>query len=258
MRKLFCILILALTSTLAYAQRPDQIELPCPPGSSPTWMGQSYDQATGKYRQWQCVQQDGTVTQAITDSGNGGQVYNVKAYGAKGDGTTNDSPAFQSAYNAAAAANAGTGRLGDRFNHQHARSHDYGRRNRRSEGHLRRHELGCGVPMKTICIALMLCAHGHFKPLNAAVLAASEFDATTTYQALNECPRCYEANPILNPLATTPAIFPVLGGAAWEVNWVANKLRKRGHGKWAKGLQLIVIGLHTFAGVHNLQVSEGR
>ena len=85
MRKLFCILILALTSTLAYAQRPDQIELPCPSGSSPTWMGQSYDQATGKYRQWQCVKQNGTVTQAITDSGTGGQVFNVKAYGAKGD-----------------------------------------------------------------------------------------------------------------------------------------------------------------------------
>ena len=86
MRKLFCILILALASTLAYGQRPDQIELPCPVGSSPTWMGQSYDQATGKYRQWQCVKQNGTVTQAITDSGNGGQVFNVKAYGAKGDG----------------------------------------------------------------------------------------------------------------------------------------------------------------------------
>ena len=107
MRKLLCILALILASDLAYAQQPSQIELPCPAGSSPTWMGQSYDQATGKYRQWQCVQQDGTVTQAIADSGNGGQVYNVKAYGAEGDGTTNDSPAFQSAYNAAVAAGGG-------------------------------------------------------------------------------------------------------------------------------------------------------
>ena len=107
MKKLFCILILALASTLAYAQRPDQIELPCPAGSSPTWWGQSYDQATGKYRQWQCVKQNGTVTQAITDSGIGGQVFNVKAYGAKGDSTTNDSPSFQSAYAAAVAAGGG-------------------------------------------------------------------------------------------------------------------------------------------------------
>ena len=105
MRKLFCILILALTSTLAYAQRPDQIELPCPAGSSPTWMGQSYDQATGKYRQWQCVQQDGTVTQAIADSGNGGQVYNVRAYGAKCDGSTDDYTAIQAAINAAETVN---------------------------------------------------------------------------------------------------------------------------------------------------------
>lgn len=37
----------------------------------------------------------------------GGQVFNVKAYGAKGDGATNDSPAFQSAYNAAVAAGGG-------------------------------------------------------------------------------------------------------------------------------------------------------
>ena len=101
MRKLFCILILALTSTLAYAQRPDQIELPCPAGSSPTWMGQSYDQATGKYRQWQCVKQNGTVTQAITDSGNGGQVYNVKAYGAAGDGSTDDASSVKKAIEAA-------------------------------------------------------------------------------------------------------------------------------------------------------------
>ena len=107
MRKLFCILILALTSSLAYAQRPDQIELPCPVGSSPTWMGQSYDQSTGKYRQWQCVKQNGTVTQAITDSGNGGQVFNVRAYGAMGDDVTNDSPAFQTAYNDAVKAGGG-------------------------------------------------------------------------------------------------------------------------------------------------------
>lgn len=38
----------------------------------------------------------------------GGQVFNVKAYGAKGNGKTDDSPAFQAAYNAAVAAGGGT------------------------------------------------------------------------------------------------------------------------------------------------------
>ena len=101
MRKLFCILTILLASSLAYAQRPDQIELPCPSGSSPTWMGQSYDQATGKYRQWQCVNSNGIVTQAITDSGNDGQVYNVKAYGAKDDCSVDATAAVQAAFTAA-------------------------------------------------------------------------------------------------------------------------------------------------------------
>ncbi len=38
----------------------------------------------------------------------GTQVFNVRTFGAKGDGTTNDSPAFQAAYNAAVAAGGGT------------------------------------------------------------------------------------------------------------------------------------------------------
>lgn len=38
----------------------------------------------------------------------GTQVFNVRTFGAKGDGATNDSPAFQSAYNAAVAAGGGT------------------------------------------------------------------------------------------------------------------------------------------------------
>ncbi|HVB56423.1 MAG TPA: hypothetical protein VNE63_08340 [Candidatus Acidoferrales bacterium] len=51
----------------------------------------------------------GTGASVITNlADKGGQVFNVKAYGALGDGTTNDSPAFQAAYNAAVAAGGGT------------------------------------------------------------------------------------------------------------------------------------------------------
>ena len=47
----------------------------------------------------------GTSTLPVRDEG--GQVFNVKAYGAMGDGIANDSPAFQSAYNAAVSAGGG-------------------------------------------------------------------------------------------------------------------------------------------------------
>ena len=72
MRKLFCILILALTSSLAYAQRLDQIELPCPAGSSPVFWGTSFNVSTGKYRQWLCSDNNGNIfvnTSSIASTG---------------------------------------------------------------------------------------------------------------------------------------------------------------------------------------------
>jgi hypothetical protein len=47
-------------------------------------------------------------TSILPVQGHEDSVFNVKAYGAKGEGKTNDSPAFQRAYNAAVAAGGGT------------------------------------------------------------------------------------------------------------------------------------------------------
>lgn len=57
------------------------------------------------YRDGALPSNGGTIQGAIIDKG--GQVINVKAYGASGDGTTNDAPAIQLAVNAAIAAGGG-------------------------------------------------------------------------------------------------------------------------------------------------------
>ena len=91
------------------------------------------------------------------------------------------------------------------------------------------------------------------RALGAAVYAAAGFDAGTTYSLLNSCSQCYEANPVLRPVARTPAIFPVLLVTAWGVNRLAARVRPN-HPRWSRVIQVSAIGLHAFAGAHNLEV----
>ncbi len=108
-----------------------------------------------------------------------------------------------------------------------------------------------------LLFALPLCAASKKeRALDLAVYAASELDGATTYAALRDCgSRCYEANPFMQPVASTPAIFPVMALGAVGVNYLAQRLRTR-HGRIAFALQGAVIGVHLFAGEHNLTAAQ--
>jgi hypothetical protein len=55
-------LLLLLLSTPLFDQTPDQFELTCPAGTSVSVEGQTYNAATGKYRQWKCIDVNGNVS----------------------------------------------------------------------------------------------------------------------------------------------------------------------------------------------------
>lgn len=87
------------------------------------------------------------------------------------------------------------------------------------------------------------------------VYASAEFDAATTYRGINSCSQgltCREANPMMEPLAGTPAVFPVMAGAAWVVDYVSGKL-SYDHPKLGRALRWISIGGHLAAGINNLR-----
>lgn len=110
-----------------------------------------------------------------------------------------------------------------------------------------------------VAILIFLCVPGaaravhfpHLKSLPVAVLAASEFDAATTYRALKSCAgACHEANPALRPFAGNISIFPVMLATGAMINFSAARLRGA-HPKTAKALLLITVGVHTAAGISN-------
>lgn len=89
--------------------------------------------------------------------------------------------------------------------------------------------------------------------LGVGVYLASEFDAATSYQVLRDCGnQCYEANPMVRPLAHNAGIFVLLGASAYGINYFADKLEDDGHHRWANVLRVMVIGVHAGAGAQNL------
>jgi len=93
--------------------------------------------------------------------------------------------------------------------------------------------------------------------LDVGVYLASEFDAATTYHALQGCGnRCYEANPMVRPFARNPGIFVALGASAYAVNYIARKLGNSGHPRWATTLRVLAIGVHAGAGAQALALNH--
>ncbi len=93
--------------------------------------------------------------------------------------------------------------------------------------------------------------------LEIGVYLASEFDAATTYDLLQNCTtRCYEANPLVRPLARNPGIFVGLGASAYTVNYLARRMDNGGHHRWAKALRIFAICVHTGAGAQALALAH--
>ena len=89
--------------------------------------------------------------------------------------------------------------------------------------------------------------------LGAGVYLASEFDAAATYHLLQTCAGgCYEANPVLRPVARNAGVFVVMGASAYAVNYFARRLSNRGHHRWATALRIFAIGMHAGAGAKAL------
>lgn len=96
-----------------------------------------------------------------------------------------------------------------------------------------------------------------FTKLGAGVYLASEFDAATTYHLMQDCGTgCYEANPMVRPFARNPSVFVALGGSAYAINYLARKLERRGHRRWAVALRVFAIGVHVGAGAHALALDH--
>lgn len=88
-----------------------------------------------------------------------------------------------------------------------------------------------------------------------AVFASAEFDAATTYHAIRSCPPgyvCRESNPFMRPLAGNPAVFPVMAGSAWAVDYLSRKVSPD-HPRLGRVIRWISIGGHLAAGVNNLR-----
>ena len=109
-------------------------------------------------------------------------------------------------------------------------------------------------------LVLVAPAWGVKKPhrltkLGAGVYLASEFDAAATYHLLQTCTGgCYEANPVLRPVARNAGVFVVAGASAYAVNYFARRLSTRGHHRWATALRIFAIGMHAGAGAKSLSL----
>ncbi|HEV2498632.1 MAG TPA: glycosyl hydrolase family 28-related protein [Terriglobia bacterium] len=94
MKKLALISIIYLTCSItALAQ------IVCPSGSQPVTFGATRNTVTDKIQPNYCVSPSGTLISKVADGGQAGQ--DVTAFGAKGDGKTDDTAAFQAAISAA-------------------------------------------------------------------------------------------------------------------------------------------------------------
>jgi len=96
----------------------------------------------------------------------------------------------------------------------------------------------------------------------AAVYASVEFDAAATYNSIHSCSPgyiCTEANPVRRPLAGNPAIFPVMAGSVWAVDYVSRRV-SRNHLKGGPGHAVDLNGWPSCGGIQQceaLRIGQG-
>jgi len=85
---------------------------------------------------------------------------------------------------------------------------------------------------------------------------AAAADLATTHWALDRCPGCYEANPLV---PSEPALSMVVKtGAVAATVWGCDRLRRDGHPRWAKALRWGVVAIWGGAAAWNIHQGRNR
>ena len=97
-----------------------------------------------------------------------------------------------------------------------------------------------------------------FWMITAIHAASMAYDIETTFYTLDRCPNCYEANPIMRPFVKRGrlATYAFGMGIVTAQTWISYEMKK--HTKFWWVIPAAGIGLHSYAGTHNLSLTWNK